>query len=218
MIRLFCGYDPREAIGWHVFAQSVIARASEPVQLIPLASMGMPCGTNAFTLSRFLIPWLCGFKGRAIFADASDMLMRGDVAELDRLFDPFYALQVVRHADYKTKHRTKYRGTDMECPNTDYSRKNWASLMLLNCEHPAWQHMTPEFVEGQKPIDLLPLSWAGEAIGGLPDAWNRLVDEGQPTEGAKLLHWTAGFPAFEHYRTAPGAEHWHAERAVMERI
>ena len=28
MIHLFCGYDEREAVGYHVFCQSVVARAS----------------------------------------------------------------------------------------------------------------------------------------------------------------------------------------------
>lgn len=63
MINLFTGYDERESIGWSVFAHSVIARASEPVNLIPLTSMGMPQGTNAFTTSRFLIPYLMGYRG-----------------------------------------------------------------------------------------------------------------------------------------------------------
>jgi hypothetical protein len=40
--------------------------------------------------------------------------------------------------------------------------------------------------------------------------WNRLVDEGQPTGDALLMHWTAGIPAFAAYRQAPGAERWHA--------
>lgn len=216
MIKLFCGYDPRESLGFHVFVQSVVARASEPVEVIPLAAMGLKQGSNAFTLSRFLVPHLCDFKGHAIFADASDMLMRADIADLDRLFDPQYAVQLVKQPDYKTRHRTKYRGTDMECPNSDYRRKNWASLMLINCEHFAWKCSVPD--EFSRTIDFLQLRDLKDSdIGALPDCWNRLVDEGQEVDGAKLMHWTAGMPAFEYYRCAPGAEHWHAERAVMER-
>lgn len=217
MIKLFCGYDPRESIGFHVFVQSVIARASEPVEIIPLAAMGLPHGSNAFSLSRFLTPHLMEYKGHAIFCDASDMLMVGDVAELDALFDPQYAVQVVKHPDYQTKHRTKYRGTDMECPNFNYPRKNWASVMLMNCEHRTWDQATPKRLAEVTPKEMLQMDFCQFAIGEIPDCWNRLVDEGQEVEGAKLLHWTAGMPAFEHYRCAPGAEHWHAERAVMER-
>ncbi len=218
MIHLFCGYDHREAIGFHVFAQSVIDRATGPVAMIPLSSMGMAQGSNAFTLSRFLIPYLMGFKGRAIFADASDMLMLGDVAELDSMFHSEFAVQVVKHPDYQTRHKTKYRGTDMECPNLDYPRKNWASLMLINCEHPAWRMLTPQTMPNGAmsllQFDHIP----DEAIGELPDCWNRLADEGHRADGAKLLHWTAGGPAFEQYRDAPAAGQWYATRATMEAV
>lgn len=215
MIKLFCGYDAREAIGFHVFVQSVIASASKPVQIIPLASMGLPQGSNTFTLSRFLVPHLCGFKGRAIFADASDMLMLGDVAELDALFDDRHSVQVVQHADYRTQHPRKYVGTPMECENRDYSRKNWASLMLINCADPCWWRCNPYQMASMPALERLQLSWCA-SIGSLPREWNVLADEGQPVEGAKVLHWTAGIPAFDHYRDAPGAEHWHAERARMQ--
>jgi hypothetical protein len=38
------------------------------------------------------VPRLMDYKGHAVFADASDMLMLGDLAELDALFDPTYAV------------------------------------------------------------------------------------------------------------------------------
>lgn len=217
MIHLFCGYEPAESVGFHVFAHSVLARATRPVSIIPLARMGMPIGTNAFTVSRFMVPYLMGFRGAAIFVDASDMLMLGDVSDLADLFDPRYAVQVVKHPDYQTRHRIKYRGTDLECPNCDYGRKNWASVMLLNCGHEAWAGVTPTQLEATPILDLLQLrNVPDEAIGALPDAWNRLVDEGHPVDGAHLLHWTAGIPAFAAYRDAPGAELWHAARRAME--
>lgn len=218
MIHLFCGYDRREAVGFHAFVASVLERASAPVAIHALDAKGLPEGTNTFTFSRFLVPWLMGFRGRAIFADACDMLMLSDVAALAALFDPAKAVQVVPH-DYRTRHPIKYRGTDMECPNLDYARKNWASLMLVNCEHQAWHGMTPDCVRefATVPTQLLGLRWMpDDAIGFLPDSWNRLVDEGQSVEGADLLHWTAGIPAFAHYCNAPGAEHWHRQRREME--
>lgn len=219
MIQLFAGYDKREAIGFSVFVHSVISRATKPVSITPLAAMGLPEGSNAFTLSRFLVPWLCGFKGHAIFCDASDMLMLGDVAELDALFDPQFAVQVVKHPDYKTRHKTKYRGTDMECPNMDYPRKNWASVMLINCEHQAWKTSTPELFSKLDPLLALQLVNCDhyDEVGELPDTWNRLVDEGHYVAGANLLHWTSGIPGFEQYAEAPGADLWNAERKAMNR-
>lgn len=218
MIYVFCGYDERESIGFAVFCHSLIVRSTQPLAIIPLSSRGLPEGTNSFTMSRFLVPYLMGYQGRAIFCDSSDMLMQGDIAELDALFDDRYAVQVVKHPDYKTRHKTKYRGTSMECPNSDYPRKNWASVMLMNCAHPAWSSATPERLASGKPVDMLKLEYCGDYIGSLPDEWNRLVDEGHPIEGAKILHWTAGIPAFEAYADAPGSYLWNKERMNLKRV
>lgn len=218
MIHLFCGYDKREAVGFHTFFASVIERASEPVAIHALDAKGLPEGSNTFTFSRFLVPWLMGFEGRAIFMDACDMLMLDDVAKLDALFVRGKAVQVVQH-DYQTRNPRKYVGTAMECPNRDYPRKNWASVMLMNCAHPGWAGMKPSRIESFRtlPTHLLGLRFLKDCdIGALPDNWNRLVDEGQPVEGAKVLHWTAGIPAFAHYHNAPGAELWRNQALDLE--
>lgn len=218
MIRLFCGFDEREAVGFHVFIASVIRHASLPVCITPLHAQGLPQGSNTFTLSRFLVPYFMDFEGRAIYMDGADMLLQDDVAKLDSLFDDRFALQVVRHPTYATKHKIKYRGTDMECPNVDYPRKNWASVMLINCEHPVWPGFSnPARLAGAKIWDVLTFTGVPDPdIGGLPDRWNRLVDEGQPVDNAAVCHWTAGIPGFKHYQDAPGADLWHGQRAAME--
>lgn len=216
MIRLFGGYDQREAPGYHTFCASVIARASQPVSITPLSSLGLPEGSNTFTRSRFLVPWLCGFQGHAIFADASDMLMLADVAELDAMFDDGFAVQVVKHPDYESAHARKYIGTEMECEQSNYIRKNWASLMIFNCAHPAWQGSDPEEIAMFSAMELLQFQFVmNHDIGALPAEWNVLIDEGQPREGAKLLHWTAGLPTFRHYRNARASADWFAEFNAM---
>lgn len=215
MINLFCGYDAREAVGFHVFCHSVIKRASKPVRIIPLASMGLPEGSNSFTMSRFLVPYLMNFEGHAIFVDACDMLMLGDVAELDALFDEGYAVQVVKHPDYVSGHKRKYIGTEMECAQSNYRRKNWASAMLVNCDHRAnWYG--PQVIAKASPVDLLQFAgYEDDQVGGLPPEWNVLIDEGHEREGAKLLHWTAGIPTFKHYRNARASADWFAELSEM---
>lgn len=218
MINLFCGYDRREAIGFHVFVASVLARVSQPVSIIPLASNGLPTGSNNFTLSRFLVPYLMNYQGHAIFADAADMLALADVAELDALFDPAYAVQVVKRPDYTSQHKRKYIGTPLECEQSNYARKNWASLMLVNCEHSAWAGIYPESIRNARPLDLLQLIFCGDAIGDLPARWNVMADEGDEIAGAALLHWTAGIPAIQHYSNSPGASVWFDHAAEMLRI
>ena len=207
MVKLFAGYDPRERVGFHTFLHSVLTHASRPVSVLPLAHLSTCQGSNAFTISRFLVPYLMGFKGHAIFCDASDMLCLQDIAELDALFDPQFSVQVVKHKDYQTRHPIKYRGTDMECPNLNYSRKNWASVMLLNCEHEEWRGVTPATIGEFKNLELLRFD-DFECVGDLPEKWNRLVDEGQSLEGAAIAHWTAGIPFFDYYANAPGAKLW----------
>lgn len=215
-IRIFAGYDKREAVGFAVFVQSVIERASRPVSITPLAAEGMPTGSNAFTMSRFLTPWLCGFQGHAIFLDGSDMLCEGDVAELDALYNPFFAVQCVKHPDYETRHPRKYVGTPMECDNRNYHCKNWASTLIFNNEHKAWAGMTPERLAERSALSCLQLATClDDEIGELPREWNVLADEGQETEGAKLLHFTAGLPLWPAYRNTPGAREW---LAVHSRI
>lgn len=209
MIDLFCGFDPRESVGFHTFCASVIARATEPVSIHPLSTMGLPEGSNNFTLSRFLVPYLMGFKGHAIFVDACDMLMLGDVAELDALFDPRYAVQVVKHPDYISRHDRKYVGTEMECDQSNYARKNWASVAIFNCGHRAWDSRTPSDIADAGAMPLLQFcALDDDEIGALPTEWNVLIDEGQDDTNAKILHWTAGIPTFKHYRNARRSADW----------
>lgn len=216
MLKLFAGYDPRESVGFHVFCDSVLEHASAPVSIVALDSKGLPVGTNAFTFSRFLVPYLCGFEGHAIFMDGSDMLMRGDIAELDALFDDRYAVQVVKHPNYQTRHPRKYVGTTMETVNRDYAKKNHASVCIFNCGHPYWAQLNPQTLQRMAGLSMLQFGGLRpEEIGSLPDEWNRLVDEGHPVEGARVLHWTAGIPAWPAYANAPGADLWRAARDRM---
>ncbi len=215
MIKVFSGYDRKESIGYHVFCQSILNNSSRPVSITPLHipmlrgySDDKNSGTNAFNRSRFLIPALCNYEGFAIFMDGADMLIRSDIKELWGLCDPDKAVQVVKHV-YKTKFDRKYIGTKMECNNEDYPRKNWSSLMLINCAHPQWRMINFEFVENASSGALHRFSWMDESeIGELPKQWNHLVGEYPFEETAKLAHFTLGIPSFEHYRLCDYADEW----------
>ena len=209
MIPIYTGFDPREEAGWHAFTSSVMARTKQDVSFVPVRGPQRD-GSNAFTGARFLVPFVQKYQGFAIFADACDMVCRADIADLWALQDPQYAVQVVKH-DYRTRHPRKYIGTRMESPNVDYPRKNWASLMLINCEHLAWREMLPKVFEvpGRYLLEFMFLR--DSEIGELPREWNWLVDEYGENDSAKLLHWTAGIPAFPAYVTAPMSDVWAAE-------
>lgn len=216
-IRLFAGYDEREAVGFHTFVSSVLRRSSQLVQITALSEMGMGHGSNAFTKSRFLAPYLCGFQGHAVYLDGSDMLCLDDIANLDSLFDPQFAVQVVKHPEYQSLHDRKYVGTPMECEQSTYKRKNWASAMLINCEHPAWSGMTPAGIARHKAIDLLQFRFLEDfEIGEMPPEWNVLVDEGQDDTNAKVCHFTAGIPSFPHYRNVRRSKDWFQELGELK--
>lgn len=216
-IPIFCGFDPRETAGYHVFCQSVIDKASVPVSFIPLHKPlldgfdGQRDGTNAFIYSRFLVPALMGYSGWAIFADACDMVCVEDIAKLwnERENNHFNkAVAVVKHV-YKTGHARKYIGTPMESDNESYPRKNWSSLILWNCSHYANRRLTPELVTESPGSFLHRFQWLeDQQIGELPPEWNCLVGE-MDTAGASLLHHTLGSPGFDYYRHGDASEHFH---------
>jgi hypothetical protein len=207
LIRVFAGYDAREAVGWHAFQQSLIEKTSEPVSLTAIGG-GQRDGSNAFTYSRFLVPYLCDFQGFALWVDGSDMLLRADLAELWATRCTWNAVSVVKH-EYLTKHPRKYVGTELETDNVDYERKNWSSVILWDCGHYMNRCLTPEYVAKHDGAHLHRFAWLpDERIGVLPTQWNWLADEFGENENAKLLHWTAGIPGFYHYRDAPHADEW----------
>lgn len=212
LIRIVVGFDQREAIAYHVFCQSVIDRASLPVQFLPLNPRSIAGytethqdGSNVFIYTRFLTPYLMNYKGWAIFADG-DMVCNADIAELWKLRDPTKAVMVVKH-DYKTKAQTKYLGNK----NENYPRKNWSSVILWNCEHPDNRQITPDFVASQNGAFLHRFTWLDdEKIGEIPKDWNWLAIEYDNKEDAKLVHYTLGTPCFGEYKNCEMSEKWHA--------
>ncbi|MBK6743689.1 MAG: glycosyltransferase [Hydrogenophilales bacterium] len=218
MIRVFIGFDPREAVAYHVCANSIIRHASQPVAFTALALKNLADytethsdGSNQFIYSRFLVPHLMSYQGWAMFMDG-DMLVRDDIVKLWSLRDESKAVMVVKH-DYKTKANNKYLGSK----NQDYPRKNWSSVVLWNCGHPDNRVMTPEFIENATGAQLHRFTWlADEQIGELPKVWNWLPDELGENPDAKLLHWTLGTPSFHEYADAPMAGEWHRERILMD--
>jgi hypothetical protein len=225
-VPIFCGFDPREAAGYHVFTQSVLERSSVPVAFTPLHSPmlqgfdGQKDGTNAFIYSRFLVPALMGYSGWALFFDAADMVCLDDIAKLWAEREKHYfdkAVVVVKH-DYKTKHPRKYIGTPMEADNLDYPGKNRSSVMLFNCGHYANRRLTPEFVKESPGSFLHRFQWLEDRqIGELPAEWNALSEE-QDISCASLVHFTLGSPGFKHYAHCDGARHWHKARANSQHM
>ncbi len=191
VIPVFLGYDPRQPVAFHVAAHSIQRRATAPVAIVRLQLNQLPLkrrGLTEFTYSRFLVPWLCGFQGHAIFADA-DVLCRADIAELIALA----AKQSVAVSVVQNKRRFE-----------------WASLMVFN--NAECRVLTPEYV-ADPSHGLFDFKWAG-SVGSLPAEWNHLEGYDEPREDAKLVHFTQGVPVWPETRETQHADEWLAERSA----
>lgn len=205
-LRVFLGYDPREAAAYYVCQQSIIEHCSDPGALSfhPVTGTQRD-GSNTFIYDRFLVPYRCRFHGTAIFLDG-DMIVRADILDIAKQIRLDAGVTVVKH-DYKTKHPVKYLGYK----NEDYPRKNWSSVIGWNCGFYPNRQLTPEFVSQKDGSFLHRFSWLrDDQIGTLPSYWNRLVLEQEIDEGDRLRHFTIGTPCFAEYADSPGADEWFA--------
>jgi lipopolysaccharide biosynthesis glycosyltransferase len=219
MIPIFIGYDPREAVAYHVCTNSIIRHSSQPVSITPLAlnilkdyNETHTDGSNHFIYSRFLVPHLMNYKGWAIFIDG-DMLLRDDINKLWELRDESKAVMVVKH-EYETKMSEKYLGAK----NENYPRKNWSSVILWNCGHPSNDSVTPEFVQTATGAAVHRFTWlTDDEIGELPKEWNWLDVEYEWNPLAKLVHYTLGTPCFHEFADQGNfSDEWHRERIYTD--
>ncbi len=218
-IRVCIGFDARETVAYHVLCHSIQRRASLPVAFIPIALSNLRdvftrdlegMQSTEFSFSRFLAPYLCGYEGWAVFMDC-DMVCLDDIAKLWRLRDERYAAMCVKH-DHQPKEATKFLGHRQSA----YAKKNWSSVMLLNCGR--CRTLTPDYVNTASGLELHQFHWLEkeDQIGELPPRWNHLVgySEGM-LEDQSLLHFTEGGPYFDAYADTKWADTWRAERDDM---
>ncbi len=227
MIRWFIGFDKDESVAAYVLADSLQTRSSIPIQITFLNRRNLqgifdrPRGqydSTDFSISRFLVPYLCNYEGFAIFSD-SDMLCRDDPAKLWAWRDERFAVQVVKH-NYVPQEEKKF----LDQVQTKYSMKNWSSLMLFN--NARCEKLTRKNVSEMNGLDLHQFTWLGNAyepdpaihIGDLPRHWNHLVgyDAFDPT--ASMVHYTTGGPYFNEYRGCQYGDEWFLAKERMEAV
>jgi lipopolysaccharide biosynthesis glycosyltransferase len=204
-LKIFIGWDSREPECSDVLAYSLRKHASIPLDIhyLKLSELDFdrpldPLQSTEFTYTRFLVPHLCHYDGKAVFMDC-DMLCLGDIKELDDLDMQPYALRVVKH-DHRPTEKIKMDGKIQ----TTYPRKNWSSLMIMNCaELRLWSrsvvgNMSGAYLHRFKDIP-------DEKIGEIPNTWNTLdwMDE-----RTRLIHYTKGGPWFEEWRDHPYGAIW----------
>lgn len=223
-LRIFVGWDEREDIAYRVCKHSLERRAGRPVAVEPLVQDALrrrglyrrppdPLASTDFTYTRFLVPELVGFDGWALYCDC-DFLWLADVAALFALADPRFAVMCVHH-DHRPPETTKMDGRTQ----TRYPRKNWSSLVLYNCGHPANRALTSAAVSDRPAAYLHRFQWLDDdQIGAVPETWNWL--EGwcePPADGPpNVIHYTRGGPWFASWADVAFAALWSAERRHME--
>jgi lipopolysaccharide biosynthesis glycosyltransferase len=225
-LRIYVGWDSREDIAYQACRQSLKDTASVPIKVIPLKQAQLKrdemywrekdqLASTEFTFTRFLLPELADFKGWALFIDC-DFIALDDVKKLFDQADNKYAIMCAQH-DYAPKAGTKMDGQQQH----NYPRKNWSSMMLVNCGHPSNRLLTKELVNDPK-VDgkyLHRFSWLeDEEVGKLSHEWNWLVGwYNEPEDGKpKFLHYTEGGPWFEKYKDCEyNLEYYRAERKYL---
>lgn len=213
MVRVFIGFDSNEPVAYHVLAHSILRHASVPVSVTPLKLSQLPMKrerdpkqSTEFSFSRFLVPWLCRWEGRAIFMDC-DMLCLSDLAELWAVPLDGAAVSVVQH-DYTPRAEAKFLGQQQ----SRYPKKNWSSLMVF--DNAKCRLLQPELINVCDGLYLHQFRWA-ESVGKLDPAWNHLVGEYAPNPAAKLAHFTLGGPWLKGYRGCEFSDEWRLDWARM---
>lgn len=212
MISVFIGYDSKVKIAYHVLAESILKHSSEPVSIHPIYLPNFKkihnrkqniLASTEFSFSRFLVPYLMNYQDWAVFMD-SDMVMISDIAELWQLRNEKYAVQVCKHR-YTPNAEKKFLGNTQ----TIYAKKNWSSLMLMNCSQ--CKTLTTDYVNTAIGLELHQFKWLKDErlIGEIPLEWNWLVGEYPYNDNIKNIHFTEGGPYFKEYRNCQYSKEWY---------
>jgi hypothetical protein len=189
-MRVFVGVDESQLLAAEVLEHTIRQHASGPVEVTPMTHVRAPMPKDkrnrprtAFSFSRFAIPALCGYQGRALYVDA-DMQVFDDIAQLWQI--PFDGAKVL--CTNQPEPPEKWRGSGHFHPGRQMS------VMMLDCGRLDWDvaEMVRGLDEGRYTYEQLMFDMCllppEEVTDGLPPEWNHL--EHFEPGGTKLLHYT----------------------------
>lgn len=234
---IFIGFDPREADAFAVACASVRAKLTRQIPLYGLVLNNLQerglytrpteskvngdgrrklvdvlskrddydgAMSTEFAISRFLVPHLA-HDGLAMFMDA-DMLVRGNIVRLFEQVerDAGKAIYCVKH-DHRPTETTKMDGQKQ----SQYSRKNWSSMFIIDVDHPANKALTVEAINTLPGRDLHRFCWLDdEEIGELGAEWNWLVGYSPAVVSPQIVHFTEGTPSMDGHESDEYADEW----------
>jgi hypothetical protein len=228
-LKVYIGWDNREADAYKVAADSITRRSSIPTSITALNAQRLydngivrrptdtrggrydilsnaPASTE-FAITRFATPFLAQ-SGWALFVDC-DIVCLADIAELLYLADPKYAVMCVKH-NFDNLTGSKMDGQ----VQTSYPRKLWSSVMLFNCDHPANSRLSLHDLNERPGRWLHGFGWLHDSeIGELPHEYNWLVGLQPRPAQAKIAHFTLGTPNLAGVKDHPDHVIWWEEHA-----
>lgn len=190
--KAFIGFDDAQPVSYNVAQFSLVRHASQPVSITPMVLETLPIkrrGLTKFTYTRFLIPYLMGFKGWGLWFD-SDIIFNDDPIRIWDFADTSKAVIVAEEV-------------------MPFER---AAIMLFNCAHPDNRVLTPEYIEGAEKLHQI--GWTRH-LGFFPRSWNHCVGYCPPTEDVSGVHFTQGLPIFPETEGSEHTDKWRLEHKLM---
>ncbi len=191
LIRVYVGTDRSQALAVCVLEHSIKRHTLAHVQVIPMLDLPVPAPKDprngqrtGFSYSRFCIPKLAGYQGKAVYLDP-DMLVFGDILELWEI--PFDGAKVVIQEEVKFEHES------IQKIGAPKKRKKQCSVMLLDCGSLSWdiENIVAEMDAGRYDYEQLMHEMCildeSEIKFGVPFDWNSLEHCDSET---RLIHYT----------------------------
>jgi lipopolysaccharide biosynthesis glycosyltransferase len=191
VIRVFVGADRSQMLAVPVLEHSIKRHTNAKVEVVPMLDLPVPAPKDprngqrtGFSFSRFCIPKLAGYQGKAIYMDA-DMLVFRDIRELWNI--PFDGAKVVIQKE------VKHEDVTLNKAGAPKKRKKQCAVMLLDCGRLDWeierivQEMDEEKYDYEGLMSDLCILAEDEVKFGVPFEWNSLEHYDSET---RLIHYT----------------------------
>lgn len=191
VVQVYVGADKTQHLAVSVLEHSIGRFSSLPVEVHEMLDLPVqePIDPRqgqrtGFSYSRFCVPKLAGYQGKAIYLDP-DMLVFGDIAELWNL--PFEGAKVIIQEEVKFQEKT----TNKE--GAPKKRAKQCSVMIIDCERVDWdiENIVEAFDNCQYTYEDLMYDLCileeNDIKFGVPFEWNSLEHFDKDT---RLIHYT----------------------------
>lgn len=190
-IRVYVGTDRTQLLAVSVLEHSIKRHTTAKVDVIPMLDLPVPTPEDprngqrtGFSFSRFCIPKLAGYQGKAIYMDA-DMLVFRDIRELWEI--PFDEAKIV------IQQEVKFEDVTTQKIGAPKKRKKQCAVMLLDCGRLDWniESLVARMDKGEYDYEQLMYDMCildeAEIKYGVPFEWNSLEHWDSET---CLIHYT----------------------------